>query len=84
MKIPRMSTLMYLVIAMVLIGLVLMPKERFQPEFLDKTGVDRTVQRERSSHEQLTNHMDPAAFNAGPIAGNPTIFRVNQYSSYVV
>jgi len=38
---------------------------------------------EDSSFDQKTNHMDPAPYTLGPIAGNETPFQVNQYRAYV-
>jgi hypothetical protein len=74
-----------LVIALVvLVGVLYLGRERFQPEFLDKRQVRNTVAREQSSYEQYTNHMTPAAVEMGPIPGMQTPFQVNQYRAYVV
>ena len=73
-----------LVIAMFVLMLVLyLGRERFQPEFLDKSQVGTTVARQFSSYEQYTNHMDPAPVQMGPIGGMQTPFQVNQYKSFV-
>ena len=73
-----------LVIALFVLMLVLyLGRERFQPEFLDKRQVGNTVAREHSSFEQYTNHMDPAPVQMGPIGGMQTPFQVNQYKSFV-
>ena len=73
-----------LIAAMILVGFVLWKTtERFEPEFLDKRQVDRTVRTEGSSYEQMTNHMEYAPYSMGPIAGIPTPFRVNQYTASV-
>lgn len=58
-------------------------RERFQPEFLDKSQVRKTVSTELSSYEQMTNHMDPAPAALGPPSGMQTPFQVNAYKSYV-
>ena len=58
--------------------------ERFQPEFLDKAQVRKTIAVEDSSYSQVTNHADHAPYSMGPIQGVETPFRVNQYTSYVV
>lgn len=58
-------------------------RERFQPEFLDKSQVQTTVARENSSYAQQTNHMDPAPVAMGPVQGMETPFQVNQYRAYV-
>lgn len=63
---------------------VLKTQERFQPEFLDRTQISKTIAVEDSSYDQRTNHMDPAPFRMGPVVGMETPFRVNQYTSYVV
>jgi len=76
---------MYLVAAMVVVGLVLFSsRERFQPEFLDKTQVDKTVAVQNSSYAQRTNHMAPPSVNIGPIQGMETPFQVNQYKAYTL
>jgi hypothetical protein len=73
-----------LVIALfVLMAVIYFGRERFQPEFLDKSQVQRTVATESSSYEQMTNHMNPAPFAIGPLNGMQTPFQVNQYKSYV-
>jgi hypothetical protein len=70
--------------AIVLLGFVLMnSREKFQPEFLDKSQVRRTVAAEDSHYEQYTNHMSPSPASMGPIAGMETPFRVNQYKAFV-
>jgi hypothetical protein len=75
----------YFLAAVIVLGFLLVSgRERFQPEFLDKTQVDKTVAVEDSSYRQVTNHTDPAPYNMGPVAGVPTPFRVNQYSAYIV
>ena len=80
-----MNPVVYLLAALVLIAFVLYARrERFQPEFLDKTQVDTTVARELSSYAQQTNHVDPYSANMGPITGMETPFQVNQYKAYVV
>ena len=68
-----------------MIALVMMKsRERFQPEFLVKDQVRKTVAVENSSYNQVTNHADPAPFSLGPVAGNETPFQVNQYRAFVV
>jgi hypothetical protein len=75
-----------LVLALLVAGFVLQRfmTERFQPEFLDRTQIAKTIAVEDSSYDQRTNHMDPAPYSMGPIAGQETPFRVNQYTAYVV
>jgi hypothetical protein len=72
------------VAALIVLGFVLWKTtERFQPEFLDRKQVLKTVNSEDSSYEQRTNHMDAAPFSMGPIAGAPSPFQVNQYRAYI-
>lgn len=80
-----MTPWIFLVGALLLIALVLMKTtERFQPEFLDRTQIAKTIAVEDSSYDQQTNHMNPTPYSTGPIAGVETPFRVNQYTSFVV
>jgi hypothetical protein len=79
-----MTKWLLLVGAVLLIALVMMKTtERFQPEFMDKSQVKKTVAVENSSYAQTTNHADLAPYSMGPIAGIETPFRVNQYTSYI-
>lgn len=75
----------FLVVALILVGLVLWKTtERFQPEFLDKRQVRKTVAVEDSSYEQMTNHMDVGSYSMGPIQGSESPFQVNQYRAFIV
>ena len=75
---------MYLLVAMAVLAVVLyMTRERFQPEFLDKRQVQKTVATENSSYAQQTNHMHYAPADMGAIQGIQTPFQVNQYKAYV-
>lgn len=79
-----MNSVLYLAIALAVIGYVLyVSRERFQPEFLDKRQVQKTVAVENSHYEQYTNHMSPTPYSMGPIQGMQTPFQVNQYKAYV-
>jgi hypothetical protein len=70
--------------ALILLGFVLMKNtERFQPEFLDKRQVRKTVGVEDSSYEQMTNHMDYASYSMGPIEGTPSPFQVNMFRAHI-
>jgi hypothetical protein len=74
----------YLIAGMILIGLVLFStRERFQPEFLDKSQVRKTVAVQDSSYEQRTNHLEPSPYSIGPATGIETPFQVNQYRAFV-
>lgn len=81
----KLAPVFYFLIALVVITVVLIgfPKEKFQPEFLDKTQVATTVALEDSSYRQRTNHVDHAPYSMGPIQGMETPFQVNQYKAYM-
>lgn len=74
-----------LMLAAVLVAVLVMMKttERFQPEFLDRTQIARTIAVQDSSHDQQTNHLNPIPVKYS-VNGIETPFRVNQYTSYVV
>jgi hypothetical protein len=79
-----MNPILYLLVAMALLAVVLyMTRERFEPEFEDRSQVEKTVRSELSSYAQQTNHMNHAPANMGPIHGMQTPFQVNQYKAYV-
>lgn len=76
-------TTLLVVALFALMAVLYFGRERFQPEFLDKRQVQKTVATEGSSYEQMTNHMDPAPVQMGAIQGMQTPFQVNQYKSFV-
>ena len=79
-----MTYRLFLIAALLVLGLVMLKTtERFQPEFLDKAQVRKTIAVENSSYAQETNHMAFMPVSTQPIAGVETPFRVNQYTSYV-
>ena len=79
-----MNGLLLFVGALLVLGFVLMKQtERFQPEFLDKTQVRKTVGVENSSYDQQTNHMTLPGGTMGPLAGTPSPFQVNQYRAHI-
>lgn len=77
------STTLLVVALFVLMVVLYLGRERFQPEFLDKRQVQKTVSTELSSYAQQTNHMDLAPADLGAPSGMQTPFQVNQYKSYV-
>ena len=80
----KTSPWLFLVVGLLLIGMVLWKTtEKFQPEFLDRTQIAKTIAVEDSSFDQRTNHMDPSPYSMGPIEGSQTPFQVNQYRAYV-
>ena len=80
-----MNPIVYLLAGLAVLAFVLYTtRERFQPEFLDKTQVQTTVAHETSSYEQETNHASPYRANMGSVPGFETPFQVNQYKAYVV
>lgn len=79
-----MNPTIYLLAALAVLALVLYTtRERFQPEFLDKRQIQKTVAVEDSSYTQQTNHMSYAPYSMGPVTGMETPFQVNQYKAYV-
>jgi len=79
-----MSPTLFLVAAIVVLAYVLWKsRERFQPEFLDKRQVQKTVASEDSHYSQVTNHMNPAPAEMGPVSGMASPFQVNQYKAYI-
>lgn len=69
---------------MAVLGFVLYAtRERFQPEFLDKRQVAKTISSEDSHYSQVTNHMSPTPYSMGTPGGMQTPFQVNQYKAYV-
>jgi len=79
-----MNATLLFVGALIVLGFVLWKNtERFQPEFIDKRQVLKTVGVEDSSYSQQTNHMDLAGYSMGPIAGTASPFQVNQYRAYI-
>ena len=78
-----MNPIPWLLVALLVLAVSVLPKERFQPEFLDKTQVRRTVSHEDSSYYQATNHVTPAPYSMGPIVGMESPFQVNQYRAYI-
>ena len=80
----KTSPWLFLVVGLILIGFVLWKTtEKFQPEFLDRTQIGKTIAVEDSSYDQHTNHMDPSPYSMGPVEGTQTPFQVNQYRAYV-
>ena len=55
-------------------------QEKFQPEMLDRSQMQRTQETEHSSYEQKTNHMGFMSF-VDQAPGTPTPFRVNAYTA---
>ena len=80
-----MKNWLFLAAAILVIAFVMLQsRERFQPEFLDKAQVRKTIAVEDSSYHQMTNHVDPAPYSLGPVVGFETPFQVNQYRAFVV
>jgi len=80
-----MSVYIWFALALLVIFLVMRVsvQEKFQPEFLDKTQVRKTVATEDSSYAQRTNHVDPAPYSMAPVQGMQSPFQVNQYRAYI-
>jgi len=58
-------------------------KENFKVRFFETTQEDKRAVVEDSSYAQQTNHIDPAQYSSGPIPGQESPFRVNQFNAYV-
>ena len=68
----------------VLIMFAVMSRDHFVPEFLDQGNVEKTKSLVNSSFKQDTNHVRPdGRFNADPIQGTVSPFRVNIWDSYI-
>lgn len=79
-----MTPTLFLLAALLVLGVVLWStRERFQPEFLDKRQVRKTVASEDSHYSQTTNHMMPSPAQMGPISGMASPFQVNQYKAFI-
>jgi hypothetical protein len=80
-----MKNWLWLLAAVIAVYVVvtMMTRERFQPEFLDRSQIDRTISTENSSYRQQTNHMNPAPYRMDPVSGVETPFQINQWKAYV-
>ena len=71
-------------LVLVLIAVGYFGRETFQPEFLDQSNVQRTQAKAKSSYDQSTNAVRPdGRFDAPPIQGMKSPFRVNMWDSYI-
>ena len=71
-------------LVLVLIAVGYFGRETFQPEFLDQSNVQRTQAKAKSSSDQSTNAGRPdGRFDAPPIQGMKSPFRVNMWDSYI-
>lgn len=68
----------------VLIVYAVMSREHFVPEFLDQRNVEKTQDMAKSSYKQTTNAVRPdGRFDAPPIQGVISPFRVNMWDAYI-
>lgn len=71
-------------LVLVLMAVRYFGRETFQPEFLDQSNVQRTEAKAKSSYDQSTNSVRPdGRFDAPPIQGMKSPFRVNIWDSYI-
>ncbi len=71
-------------LVLVLMAVGYFSRETFQPEFLDQSNVERTQTKAKSSYDQSTNAVRPdGRFEAPPIQGMKSPFRVNIWDSYI-
>jgi hypothetical protein len=86
MDMKKYSKFAYLGAALVLVlmAVAYFGRETFQPEFLDQSNVERTKAKAKSSYDQTTNVVRPdGRFEAPPIQGMKSPFRVNMWDSYI-
>jgi len=69
-------------VGIALIAWCLNAKEGFTAEVVDRTNVERTIDTEKSSYAQQTNHVVPTRPLEEPLDGIETPFRVNQWTSF--
>jgi hypothetical protein len=68
----------------VMLVYVVVRREGFQPEFLDQKNVEKTQAMANSSYKQDTNAVRPdGRFDAPPIQGTKSPFRVNVWDAYI-
>ena len=71
-------------LVLVLMAVGYFGREGYQPEFLDQSNVQRTQAKAKSSYDQTTNVVRPdGRFEAPPIQGMKSPFRVNMWDSYI-
>lgn len=71
-------------LVLVLMAVGYFGREGYQPEFLDQSNVQRTQAKAKSSYDQSTNAVRPdGRFEAHPIQGMKSPFRVNMFDSYI-
>jgi hypothetical protein len=79
----RIPSLILLVFALVVVYGIL-SREGFVSEFLDRTNLEKTQETIKSSYQQQTNAVVPnKSFDAPPIQGVISPFRVNIWDSYI-
>jgi hypothetical protein len=86
MDMKKYSKFAYLGAALVLVlmAVAYFGREGYQPEFLDQSNVQRTQVKAKSSYDQSTNAVRPdGRFEAPPIQGMKSPFRVNIWDSYI-
>lgn len=71
-------------LVLVLIAVGYFGREGYQPEFLEQSNVRRTQAKAKSSYDQSTNAVRPdGRFEAPPIQGMKSPFRVNMFDAYI-
>jgi hypothetical protein len=86
MDMKKYTKFVYLGAALVLVLMAVgyFGREGYQPEFLDQSNVQRTQAKAKSSYDQTTNVVRPdGRFEAPPIQGMKSPFRVNMWDSYI-
>jgi hypothetical protein len=80
----QVPTYVWLGVALLVVFVVMKQRSGFQSEFLDQGNVVRTQEKAKSSYDQSTNavHID-GRFDAPPVQGMESPFRVNMFNSYI-
>jgi hypothetical protein len=80
-----MKHIVWFILAIVALGFVwtMYSKEKFEVAFFDTTQEKKRAAVEDSSYAQQTNHVEPSPYSSGPIPGQESPFRVNQFNAYV-
>ena len=77
-----MKSIVPTVATLAAVGLLLAYVMSLRPAEHLSAGIDQS--KPSSSYDQKTNHFNMPTYDAGPIEGNETPFKVNQWNSYQV
>jgi hypothetical protein len=78
-----MVSIIFFIVSLIVLWAVLSRREGFEIGFFDNTNQKRTAETKNSSYNQTTNHVVPnKKFDAPPIQGIETPYRVNMFTSF--